>query len=154
MQVKATLQHKILFKFPLVENFRRKWNLDRITVTKILKCFQTNWCRKRRKTFKIEKFVVLAEYFEQQTDCNRYRRETSKSRRSLREEKSVVFKFLHQTNGNHTKELSRVGHVILRTALKRYFRFPRNCKQLTGWSEEQYGKLWNLFSNFLWNYTY
>ena len=50
----------------------------------------------------------------------------------LREEKSVVFKFLHQTNGNHTKELSRVGHVILRTAVKRYFRFLRNCKQLTG----------------------
>ena len=27
-------------------------------------------------------------------------------------------------------ELSIVGHVILRTSLKRYFRFPRNCKKL------------------------
>ena len=62
--------------------FRRKWNLDHIAVTKILKCFQASWCRKRRKTFKIEKFVVLAEYFEQQTDCNMYRRKISKSRRS------------------------------------------------------------------------
>ena len=35
-----------------------------------------------RKVFKIDKFVVLAEYFEQQTDCNRYRRKISKSRRS------------------------------------------------------------------------
>ena len=38
--------------------------------------------RKRRKTFNMENFVVLAEYFEQQTDCNRYRRNTSQSRRS------------------------------------------------------------------------
>ena len=65
-----------------MENFRRKWNLDRITVTKIMKCIRKNWCSKRRKTFKIEKFVVLEEYFEQQTDCNRYRRKISKSRKS------------------------------------------------------------------------
>ena len=37
---------------------------------------------KRKKTFKIEKFVVLAEYFEQQTDCSRYRRKISKLRKS------------------------------------------------------------------------
>ena len=48
----------------------------------------------------------------------------------LRGEESVVFTFPYQTNGNHATELSTVGHVILRTALKRYFRFPRNCKQL------------------------
>ena len=24
----------------------------------------------------------------------------------------------------------------------------------TGWSEEQYAKLWDLFPNFLWNYSY
>ena len=37
---------------------------------------------KRKKTFKIEKFVVLAEYFEQQTDCSRYRKKISKLRKS------------------------------------------------------------------------
>ena len=42
----------------------------------------------------------------------------------LRGEESVVFTFPYQTNGNHATELSTVGHVILRTALKRYFRFP------------------------------
>ena len=107
--------------------YKRKGNLDRITVTKILKCFQTNWCRKRRKTFKIEKFVVLAEYFEQQTDCNRYRRKISKSRSPLWR---VVFAFRYQTNGYHATKLSTAGHVIIRAALKRYFRFAWNCKQL------------------------
>ena len=82
MQVKGHMTNKILFKVSLMENFRRKWNLERITVTKILKCFQTNWCRKRRKKFKMEKFFVLAEYFEQQTDCNRYKRKINSSRRS------------------------------------------------------------------------
>ena len=48
----------------------------------------------------------------------------------LRGEESVVFTFPYQTNGNHVTELSIVDHVILRTALKMYFRFPRNCKQL------------------------
>ena len=42
----------------------------------------------------------------------------------------------------------------LRTALKKYFRFQGNCKQTTGWTERQYSKLWDLFPNFLWNYTY
>ena len=39
-------------------------------------------------------------------------------------EESVVFTFLYQTNANHATELSTVGHVILKTALKRYFLFP------------------------------
>ena len=34
------------------------------------------------KDFRIKKFVVLAEYFEQQTNVNRYRRKMSQSRRS------------------------------------------------------------------------
>ena len=46
-----------------------------IALTKVLKCF-------RRKTFKIENCVVLAEYFEQQKDCNRCKRKISKSSRS------------------------------------------------------------------------
>ena len=95
-----------------------------------MKCFRTNRCRKWRKTFNIEKFVVLAEYFEQQTNCNRYRRKIGQSRRSPSVEESVVFTLPYQTNGNHATEPSTVGHVILRTALERYFRFHWNCKQL------------------------
>ena len=45
-------------------------------------------------------------------------------------EESVAFTFPYQTNENHATEPSKVGHVILRTALERYFRFHCNCKQL------------------------
>ena len=45
-------------------------------------------------------------------------------------EESVVFTFPYQTNRNHGTEQSTVGHIILRTALERYFRFYWNCKQL------------------------
>ena len=69
-------------------------------------------------------------------------------------EETVIFTFPYQTNGNHATEPSTVGHVILTTALERYFRFDWNCKQLQVESEEQYAKLWDLFPNFLWNYTY
>ena len=48
-------------------------------------------------------FVVLAEYFEKQTNCSRYRRKISQSRRIFVEE-SVLFTFPRQTNGNHVTE--------------------------------------------------
>ena len=73
---------KILFYVSLVKNFRRQWNLDRITVTKFLKYFRSSRCRMWRNTFMIEKFFVLAEYFEQKTDCSRCRRKISQSRRN------------------------------------------------------------------------
>ena len=67
----------------------------------------------------------MAEYFEQQTGCNRYRRKISKSRGAVfRGEESVIFTFPYQTNGNHAMELSTVGHVILRTSQKGTFDFP------------------------------
>ena len=47
---------------------------------KILKYVRTNGCRKLRNGFKIEKFVALAEYFEPQKDCSRFRRKISQSR--------------------------------------------------------------------------
>ena len=65
-----------------MENFGRQWNLDRIILTNILKYFRTNRYKKRRNIFKIEKFVVLPENFSEQTDCSRYRRKISQSRRS------------------------------------------------------------------------
>ena len=69
----------------------------------------------------------MSEYFEQQTDCNRYNKPIKE--KSFVEE-SVELTFPYQTNGNHAKEPWTVGHVILRTALERYFRFHWNCKQL------------------------
>ena len=111
---------------------RGNWNLDRITVTKIAKCLRTNWCRKWRKTFKKEIFVVLEEYFEQQANCNRYRRKVNQSRAKEKSfvQESVVFTFPYETNGSHAREPSTVGYAILRTALERYFRFHWYCKQL------------------------
>ena len=38
-------------------------------------------------------------------------------------EESVVFSFPYQANANHATEPSTVGHIILTTALERYFRF-------------------------------
>ena len=54
--------------------------------------------------FIIKKFDVLAEYFEQQTNCSRYRRKMSQSRKKSFVEESVLFTFPHQTNGNHVTE--------------------------------------------------
>ena len=44
--------------------------------------FTTSWCQKSRNRFKNKKFVALAEYFEQQANCGRYRRKMNQSRRS------------------------------------------------------------------------
>ena len=111
-----------------MENFRRKWNLDHITVTEILK-FRTNWCRKWRKTFKIEKFVVLVEYFEQQTDCNNYRRKISQSRRVLHGGISHIYLSLsNKWKPCHGAINCWSGN--LRTVLEKYLRFQWNCKQL------------------------
>ena len=123
MEIKGRMTKYSLQSSPRGKNVRRKWNLDRITGTKILKCFRT-------KTFKIEKLVILAEYFEHQTDCNRYRRKISKSRRSpsWRGISRVYISLSNKWKPKHGAINGR--HVILRTALKRYFRFPRNCKQL------------------------
>ena len=109
-----------------MENFRMKLNLNRIIVAKILTCFQTKWCRKRRKTFKTEKFVVLAEYFEQQTDCSRYRRKISKSRKSpsckgigrIYISLSSKWKPCHGAINSRTRNF------------KNNARFPWNCSQL------------------------
>ena len=38
--------------------------------------------------------------------------------------------YLSLSNENHATKPSTVGHVILGTALERYFRFHWNCKQL------------------------
>ena len=123
-----------------MENFRRKWNLDCITVTKILKCFRTNWCRKRRKTFNTEIFVVLAEYFEQQTDSNRYRKRISKWRRStwwkgisrIYISLSKKWKPCHGAINSRPRNFKNGTEKVLSITLK--------LETTTGWSEEQYAK--------------
>ena len=126
--------------------------LDRTAVTEFLRCFRTNACMKWRTRFTKERFVVLAEYFEQQTDCSRYKRQICQSRRSPSwRNQSLPFlsnkwKLCHSATDSWSRNL--------RTALEKYFQFQWNCKQTTGWSEEQHNKLWDLFSNFLWSYTY
>ena len=88
----------------------------------------TNGCRKWRNRFKREKCLVLAEYFEQQTDCYRYKNKIRKSRRGpLWRNQPNLFTFSYQTNGNHAMELSTVGHVI--SERHKYFQFHWNCKQ-------------------------
>ena len=64
-----------------MEIFKREWNSDHMVIKKILKCFIKNGCRKWRNRFKIQKFVILAEYLEQHTDCSSYKTKISKSRR-------------------------------------------------------------------------
>ena len=85
----------------------------------------TNVCRKWRNRFKREKFVVLAEYLERQTDYRRYKRRIRKSTRSpsWRRNQPYLFTFPYQTNGNHATELSTVGHVISERHWKSTFDF-------------------------------
>ena len=81
-------------------------------VTKILKYVKTSECGKLRNGFKIEKFVVLAENFEQQTDCSRYKRKISQSRKLALLSKRKPY---HGAINNRPRNF--------RTAPKKYFRF-------------------------------
>ena len=102
--------------------------LDCITVTKILRCFRTSGCRKSRNRHKNKKFVVLAEYFEQQTNCSRYRRKMSQSRRSPSSRNQSYLPFLIKWKPCHGAINSRPRN--LRTTLEKYFWFQWICKQL------------------------
>ena len=76
-----------------------------------------------------KKFVVFAEYFEQQTNCSRYRKKMSQSREVLRWGISPIY--LSSSNKwkpCHGAINSRPRK--LRTALEKYFLFHWNCKQL------------------------
>ena len=123
----------------------------RTSVTKILRYFRINGCRKWRNRFQKKKFVVLAKYFEQQTDCSRCKRNISQSRRSPLWRNHLYF-LSNKWKPCHWAKNSWPHN--LRTALEKYIRFQWNL-QTTGWrSKEQYNKLWDLFPNFFWNYTY
>ena len=95
---------------------------DRITAKEILKCFRTKGCRKQRNRFQIEKFVVLAENFEQYEDWSRYRKKFCQSIRSPSQRKQSC-SFPYQTNGSHDMQLSIVSHVISERHWKSTFDF-------------------------------
>ena len=126
--------------------------LDHITVKKFLRCFRTNGCMKWRNRFRKESFVVLTEHFEQQTDCNRYRRKIYQSSRSPSWRNQSLPFLSNKWKSCHGATNSRPPNFW--TALEKYFWFQWNCKQTMGWSEEKQSKLWDLFPNFLWNYIY
>ena len=84
----------------------------------------TKRCRKQRNRFKREKFVVLVQYLEQQTDCHRCKWKNRKWRRVPSwMSQSNLFTFPYQTNGNHATELSAVGHIISEWHWKSTFNF-------------------------------
>ena len=103
--------------------------LNCITATKILRCFRVSRCWKWKNRFKNKKFVVLAEYFEQQTNCSRYRRKISQSRKSPSWRNQLYFLSLsNKWKPCHGAINSQPRN--LRTALEMYFRFQWNFKQL------------------------
>ena len=75
--------------------------------------------------FEIEKFDALAEYFDQQTDCSRYRRKISQSKEKSSEEELVKFTFPYQTNGKHARAPSTVSHIISEQHSKSTFNFTK-----------------------------
>ena len=103
--------------------------LDCITVTKLWDAAGRAGCRKWRSRFLNKKFVVLAEYFEQQTNCSRYREKMSQSRIVLRRGISSIY----PSSSNKWKPCHGAINSPsrnLRMALEKYFRFQWNCKQL------------------------
>ena len=125
--------------------------LDRIIVTKILRCFRTNGCKKWRNRFKKEKFVVLAEYFEQQADCSREK--LAKQGEVLRGGISRIYLSLsNKWKPCHGAINSRPRHIS--TALQKYFRFQWYCKQLRVEARSNIANCEIYFQKFLWNYTY
>ena len=72
--------------------------------------------------FKREKFVVLAEYLEQQTDYRRYKRKIRKSRRGPSWRRNQPY-IIYLSLSNKWKPCHRVGHVISEQHWKSTFYF-------------------------------
>ena len=101
--------------------------LDCITVTKILRCFRSNRCRKWRNRFKNKKFVVLAEYFEQQQTAADVQEKLANQGEALHGGISHIcflMKQMETMSRNHRQS------TMYRTTLKKHFQFQWNCKQL------------------------
>ena len=102
--------------------------LDYITITKIPRCGRAG-CRKWRNRFQNKKCVVLAEYFEQQTNCSRYRKKMSHQGEVLRRGISpIYFSSSNKWKPCHGAINSRPRN--LGAALEKYFWLQWNCKQL------------------------
>ena len=111
-----------------MENLWRQWNLDRVTVSKSLKCFRTNGCRKWRNRFTIEKFVVLAECFQQEISAD-IEENLANQGEFLRWGTSCIYLSLsNKWKSCHGAVNSRPCN--LRKALEKYFRVHWNYKQL------------------------
>ena len=102
--------------------------LDYITITKIPRCGQAR-CRKWKNRFQNKKCVVLAEYFEQKTNCSRYRRKMSHQGEVLHRGISPIY-FSSSNNWKPCHGAINSRPRNLGTALEKYFRLQWNCKQL------------------------
>ena len=103
--------------------------LDCITVTKILRCFRSNRCRKWRNRFKNKKFVALAEYFEQQQTAADVQEKLANQGEALHGGISHIYVSLWNKWKSCQGAIdSRLCN--LRTTLKKHFQFQWNCKQL------------------------
>ena len=146
MQTKHHMTKLIKFssKFPLWKTLKGSEIRSHYS-NKYSEMLQDKWMYEIKK-IDLRKKIVLAEYFEQQTDCSRYRRKISQSRKSFYLSISNRWKPCHRAINSWPGNL--------KTKLEKYFWFQWNCKQTPGWSKDQHCKLWDLFPNFLWNYTY
>ena len=119
---------------------------------KILKCFRTNGCRKWRNWFKIEKFIVLAEYFEQQADCSGklYGRNICHSRRRPSWRNQLYLPFLIKQMQTMPQSHITVSHLLSEWHWKSSFDFTEILNNY----RLKYVKLWDLFPTFLWNCIY
>ena len=132
----------------IVENIWRQWKLDRITATKILKCFRTNNVGNEEIDLKKENL------FSRQNTWN------SKKTAAVLEDKLVNQREVLRGGIRHiylslsNKWKPCYGAINswpcnLRTFLKKYW----NSKQLGVKAREEYIKLWELFPTYIWNYA-
>ena len=117
----------IFCKFFHAEKFGRQWDLNHIYSNKHSEI--TGGSRKWRNRFKREKFVVLAEYLEQQTDYCRYKKVRKSRRGPLWRRNQPYFPFLIQQMETMPRSYQQSVRN-LRTALEKYFGFHWNRKQV------------------------
>ena len=103
--------------------------LDLITVTKIMRCYSTSECRKWRNRFENKKSVVLTEFLSNRQIAADIEEKWANQGKVIRGRISLIYISLSSNyKPCHGAINSRPRN--LRIALKKYFRFPWNCKQL------------------------
>ena len=128
--------------------------LDCITVAKILRCFRTRGCRKWRNRFKNKKIVVLVEYFEQRQIAADIEEKWANEGEVFHGGISHIYLSLANKWKPYHGAINSWPRN-LRTALEKCLQFQWIWKQLRIEARQILnGKLWYLFPDFLWNYTY